>query len=109
MVPIWFVVEDDELLFTTWHTTVKADNLRNDPRVSLAVDDQEPPYGFVKVEGTAEIVDDLAETRRVATLTGGRYMGADRADEFAERNGVPGELVVRISIEDIMGREDMAE
>lgn len=30
------------------------------------------------------------------TATGGRYMGADRAEEYGRRNGVPGELVVRI-------------
>ena len=36
--------------------------------------------------------------RSVATATriGGRYMGADRAQEFGRRNGVPGELVVRV-------------
>jgi hypothetical protein len=32
----------------------------------------------------------------VATLTGGRYMGADRAAEYGRRNAVPGELVVRV-------------
>ena len=32
----------------------------------------------------------------IATRAGGRYMGADRADEFGRRNAVPGELVVRV-------------
>ena len=32
----------------------------------------------------------------IATRTGGRYIGADRAEEYRRRNGVPGELVVRI-------------
>ena len=31
-----------------------------------------------------------------ASTTRGRYMGADRAEEYGRRNGVPGELVVRI-------------
>ena len=33
---------------------------------------------------------------RTATLIGARYMGPERAEEFGKRNGVPGELVVRI-------------
>ena len=32
----------------------------------------------------------------IATRTGARYMGADRAEEFGRRNAVPGELVVRV-------------
>ena len=32
----------------------------------------------------------------IATRTGARYMGADRADEFGRRNAVPGELAVRV-------------
>ena len=33
--------------------------------------------------------------RRRAVI-GARYMGPERAQEFGKRNGVPGELVVRI-------------
>ena len=32
----------------------------------------------------------------VATRTGARYLGAERAGEFGRRNAVPGELVVRV-------------
>jgi hypothetical protein len=34
--------------------------------------------------------------RRISTLLGAKYMGADRAEEFGRRNGVAGELVVRV-------------
>ena len=51
---------------------------------------------FVQVQGIARIGEDMDEVRRIATETGGRYMGADRAEEFGARNGVPGELVVWI-------------
>jgi PPOX class probable F420-dependent enzyme len=106
--PIWFVVEGESLVFNTWHTSVKARNLRHSPRAALAVDYQEPPYGHVLVEGIVELGDDLAEVRRVATAIGGRYMGADRAEEFGARNGVEGELAVRLNIDRIIGRDDMA-
>jgi PPOX class probable F420-dependent enzyme len=95
-VPTWYAVEADDVVFTTWHTTVKAANLRRDPRVSVVVQDPEPPYDYVAVEGEAELIDDLEMCRRISTLLGAKYMGADRADEFGRRNGVEGELVVRV-------------
>ncbi len=40
--------------------------------------------------------EDPQDLLDIATRTGARYMGADRADEFGRRNSVPGELVVRV-------------
>jgi PPOX class probable F420-dependent enzyme len=95
--PVWFDLDGDALVFTTWHTTVKAANLRRDPRVSLCVDDDAPPFAFVIVEGTAAISEDAAELRRWAASIAGRYMGADQAAAYGARNGVPGELLVRVT------------
>ena len=95
--PIWFVLDGDDLVFMTHTDTVKGRNLARDGRVSIAVDDQVPPYAFAVIEGIASLVDDVEEAVRWATIIGGRYMGADRANEFGERNGVLGELVVRVS------------
>jgi len=50
----------------------------------------------VQVQGVGTVSEDPAELVRTATAIGGRYMGADRAEEFGRRNGVPGELVVRL-------------
>ena len=94
--PVWFVVEDGALLFNTGKETAKGRAIRRDPRVVLCVDLEEPPYAFVQVQGTAEISEDPGELVRSATAIGARYMGADRAEEFGRRNGVPGELLVRI-------------
>lgn len=94
--PIWFVLDGDRIALNTGADTAKGRALLRDPRVVLTVDLPEPPYGFVQIQGMATTGTDLAEVRRIATLTGGRYMGADRAEEFGARNGVPGELVVFI-------------
>jgi PPOX class probable F420-dependent enzyme len=51
--PVWFILDSDDLVFTTHYDTVKARNLRRDPRVMLAVDDEQPPFAFVLVEGSA--------------------------------------------------------
>lgn len=94
--PVWFVVDGGELVFNTAKTTAKGRALLRDPRVVLCVQDDTPPYSFVQVQGIATISEDPDELLDIATRNGGRYMGADRAEEFGKRNGVPGELVVRV-------------
>ena len=109
VVPIWFLLDDDgALLFTTGENTVKGRALRRDRRVSICVDDEEPPFSYVRIDGTVELSDDLELVREWATKIGGRYMGADRAEEFGRRNGVPGELLVRVTPTKIVGRADVA-
>jgi PPOX class probable F420-dependent enzyme len=105
--PVWFVVEGDDLLFNTGADTAKGKALARDPRVVLTVDLEAPPYAFVQVQGVAEVTDEVGEVRRIATLNGGRYMGEDRAVEFGDRNGVPGELGVRLRPNKIVANLDM--
>jgi PPOX class probable F420-dependent enzyme len=94
--PIWFIVEDGCLVFNTATTSVKGRALARDHRATICVDLEEPPYAFVQVQGDAELSEDPGELLRIATAIGARYMGADRAEEFGKRNGVPGEFVVRL-------------
>ena len=94
--PVWFVVDDGQLAFNTGRDTSKGRALARDPRVVICVDDPHPPYSFVQVQGVATVREDPQDLLDIATRTGGRYMGADRADEFGRRNAVPGELVVRV-------------
>jgi PPOX class probable F420-dependent enzyme len=94
--PVWFIVDGDSLVFNTGKDTVKGRALARDPRASLCVDLEEPPYAFVQVQADAELSEDPAELLRTATAIAGRYMGAERAEEFGARNAVPGELVVRL-------------
>lgn len=105
--PIWYNLDDDTIVFTTGASTVKGRNLRRDPRLTLCVQDDRPPFSFVVVEGRAHTFDDLADVRRWATRIGGRYMGEDRAEEFGARNGVPGEMVVRVEAWRVFGARDV--
>ncbi len=95
--PVWFVLDDgDDVLFTTHEDSAKGKAFTEGTRLSMVVDDQTPPFSYVKVDGTVALSADLDELVAVATRIGGRYMGEDRAGEFGRRNAVPGELVVRI-------------
>lgn len=107
--PVWFVVDDGELAFNTGKDTAKGRALARDPRVVMCVDEPRPPYSFVQVQGIATIGEDPQEVLDIATRTGGRYMGTDRAEEYGRRNGVPGELVVRITPTKVLKTFNVAE
>ena len=92
VMPVWFVLDGDEIVFRHGPRHGQGTHLRRDPRVALLVDDDTPPFAFVHVRGRVTLSEDLDELLRVATEIGARYMGADRAEEFGRRNGVPGEL-----------------
>jgi len=106
--PVWFVLDGDDLIFTTHESYVMTRHLRRDPHITLTIDDQEPPYSYAIVDGMVTLSENLDELARWATVIGGRYMGADRADEFGRRNGVPGELLVRVTPTKILARADIA-
>jgi PPOX class probable F420-dependent enzyme len=97
VVPIWFDLDADTLVFTTWHTTIKAANMKRDGRICMCVDDETPPFAYIMIEGIASFVEDQEALLRWATRIGGRYMGSDRAEEYGKRNGVEGELLVRVT------------
>lgn len=107
--PVWVAHDGPHLVFNTGEGTAKAKAIERDPRVTLCFDDERPPFAFVIVDGTAELVDDPDEVRRWATAIGGRYMGEDRAEEYGARNGVPGELLVRVTPTRVRGVLDIAE
>jgi PPOX class probable F420-dependent enzyme len=108
VMPVWFVLDGDQIVFTTGANTVKGRNLRRDPRVALVVDDDTPPFAFVHVRGHVTIDEDVDELRRFAAEIGARYMGENRAEEFGERNAVPGELLVRIKPDRVIAKDDVA-
>lgn len=93
---IWIIVDGEEIVFTTWHTSVKGKNLQRTGYAALSVDDNTSPYTAVHLEGPVELVRDPAESRKWAGRLGGRYMGESRAEEFAARNGIEGEWVCRL-------------
>jgi PPOX class probable F420-dependent enzyme len=109
VVPIWFDLDGDELVFTTGADSVKSRAIHRDPRVCLSVDDERPPFSFVMIDGTATVGEDLAELRHWATRIGGRYMGEDQAEAYGRRNGVPGELLVRVTPTRVVARDAIAE
>lgn len=106
-VPVWFTVDERQVVFTTSSQTAKAKNLQRDPRVALSVDDQAPPFAFVTIRGRAELVaqpdDLLAWTTRIAQ----RYVGPDRALEVGTKSAEIDDLLVRIDVDSFTAYADV--
>ena len=107
--PVWFVLDGDDLIFTTASYTVKGRNLRRDPNVCLSVDDPSPMYSFVQITGEASLSEDQDELLRWATIIGGRYMGQDQAASFGARNAAIDELLVRVTPAKFVAEADLAD
>ena len=106
--PVWFVLDDDTLVFTTWHTSVKAVNIRRDGRVCLCVDDEKPPFSYIQIEGTAVMSADSEALEYWSTGIASRYMGEKLADAYGKRNSVEGELLVKVTPTKIVFMKDVA-
>ena len=109
--PIWFVVEDnnDDIILTTGRESLKGKDIQRDPRVSISVDDQTPPYSFVIVNGTAQISEEPSYLLKWATKIAERYMGPDNAKSYGKRNSVEGELLIRVKPTKIIGQKNIAD
>jgi PPOX class probable F420-dependent enzyme len=107
VMPIWFVVDGEEIVFSTGRDTVKGRYVRRDGRVSLCVDDERPPYAYVHVRGRARI-DEQSDLLEWTTRIAQRYMGPEQAEAYGRRNAVPTELLVRIRPERVIAEFDVA-
>jgi|RhiMetdeSRZDD1v2_1073273.scaffolds.fasta_scaffold2516881_1 PPOX class probable F420-dependent enzyme len=106
--PVWFVVDGDDIVFTTGAQTLKGRNLTENPLAALTVDAVEFPHTFVVVRGPVSIDETLSELLAWATLIAERYVPAGRAEEYGRRNGVPGELLCRLHMQRIRAERDIA-
>ena len=118
LAPVWMALDAStaegdnplgDIVFNTGVDTVKGRTLRRDPRVTICVDDERPPFSFVTIDGIATLSDDLEEVARWAAILGGRYMGAERAEEYGRRNGGAGELLVRVRPRRIVAVAELAD
>ncbi|MDP9266678.1 MAG: PPOX class F420-dependent oxidoreductase [Chloroflexota bacterium] len=79
---MWYLIEDDELLFNTKRGRKKQRNLERDPRVSLCIGDG---YRFVTVSGTARELSDPATAQADIRRLAARYSGEPSAEQQMQR------------------------
>lgn len=61
------------------------------------------------MRGRATLSEDPQALRIWATRIAARYMGPDLAERYGARNGVPGELLVRIRPEKVTAQAGVAD
>jgi PPOX class probable F420-dependent enzyme len=116
VVPIWFVVENGKgrdkagnIILTTGDTSVKANNIQHDDRVSICIDDQKPPFSFVTIHGTAKIYPyKQKEVLEWATKIAERYVGKKNAKTYGEVNSGEGAVLVRIIPSKVIAEKDIS-
>ncbi|HTI32071.1 MAG TPA: PPOX class F420-dependent oxidoreductase [Miltoncostaea sp.] len=108
--PVWFVLDEDgTVVFMTGARTVKGRNLRRDPRASMVVDDEAPPFAYVRLDGHVDLSEDLDEMLIWSTRIAFRYMGPELAEQYGRRNAVPGELLVRLRPDHVVTEAGVAD
>jgi PPOX class probable F420-dependent enzyme len=110
--PVWFTLDGDDVVFMTGADTVKGRNLRRTGRAAISVDDPAPPYSFVHISGTAQMFDcgdDPQAAWPHALAISARYMGDELAEQYARRNAVAGEMLVRLTPDRISAQADLAD
>ena len=104
--PIWYQWEDGAAYMFTGRDTLKWRNLMRFPHASLCVDDDNPPYRYVVMDGTVEEVDRPLYEFALTNAT--RYYGEAEAQEFAEayRKGDGNTVVFRLTPRSIVVHEE---
>jgi PPOX class probable F420-dependent enzyme len=72
---VWLDTDGENLVFNTTTKRAKGRNLAANPRVSVSVWDDDDPYRYFEVQGTAELVEEGAD-EHIHELSR-RYSGVD--------------------------------
>jgi PPOX class probable F420-dependent enzyme len=90
--PVWHEWHDNGFNVVTGRGNVKAGHLRRDPRASIVVYDDGPPYRGLELRARAilSIPDDRSIVRRIAE----RYLGPEAGEQYAESAG--DDLLIRL-------------
>jgi PPOX class probable F420-dependent enzyme len=81
--PVWHEWRDGGFNVATGSGGIKVRHLRRDPRASIVVYDDAPPYRGIEVRGKAQLEPTEDAVRRIAS----RYLGHEAGAAYAESSG----------------------
>ena len=87
VLPLWFIVRDQHLLFTPRQPAVIWQNLQRDPRAGLSIDEERHPWRKVTVQGLVEVIHAPGEDDRWRPLyrqIARRYVPTAAADHYVD-------------------------
>lgn len=95
-VPVWYDVDDGDIVIMMSNSSVKAKLLRRFGRASFTVQDESLPYKYVMVEGPVSVSNESYDVTAMAT----RYLGEELGARYAAANPPSDDgALVRLSIE----------
>jgi PPOX class probable F420-dependent enzyme len=75
--PVWCDLEGDQVIFNSAKGRQKDQNVRRDPRVSLALIDPDNPYRYLEVRGRVVEITERGADAHIDKLAK-KYMGVDQ-------------------------------
>jgi len=98
--PVWHEWRDNGFNVVTGSRGVKAGHLRRDPRASIVVCEDGPPYRGLELRASAGLstLEDRSIVRRIAT----RYLGPEAGEQYAETTGGD-DLLIRLEPGELRG------
>jgi PPOX class probable F420-dependent enzyme len=96
LTPIWYARDGDEIWLVIGPKSLKARNIRRDPRVMFVVMD-ESGYNYVTIQGRARLESGECGAKPRAMAI--RYLGEEEGRRFAQRSYIAEEIVCRITPE----------
>jgi PPOX class probable F420-dependent enzyme len=92
--PVWHEWRDGGFNVQVFSGDVKALHLRADPRASIVVCDDGPPYRGLELRTEARLREEDAHAMMLRIAT--RYLGPQAGPRYAETAGSEGVIVVRL-------------
>ena len=95
-VPIWYDYTPGETAWViTGANSIKGNLLTEGSQVSLAAQNEAPPYAYVSIEGVVNSITQTTESELEAMAI--RYLGDEMGKQYAENSGTDGQITVHIS------------
>jgi PPOX class probable F420-dependent enzyme len=107
IVPVWFIVEQGEILFFTARESPKAKAFAEDPRVAFLVDDDRPPYSYVSVAGVVAQDGDPERYDELMSKLIERYVPQEDVEKFLEYFKSQDEALYRIRATKVQAKFDV--
>lgn len=103
VVPTWFILVDDDIVFTPRAPAAFLANIRRDPRVGLSIDEEALPYRKLTVQGDARIVHEPGDDdawRDLYRQIARRYIDEQAADAYVDNTIDQPRALVAVSLVD---------
>jgi PPOX class probable F420-dependent enzyme len=95
--PVWHQWRDEGFDVLVYPTDIKLRHLRRDPRASILVYDDEPPYRGVELRTTAQLLE--VDGQEVIRPMAVRYLGKEAGEAYA--SGTGDSVLVRLEPGDV--------